>query len=1037
MGNEQSGGGGDGGGGMGHLLNALPSYMHEEHEYRRVARGGSVDDARGVSGSSSEPDLDYRHSDSAMVAAYHSDTINDRSRSAVSIAQSKSGSMSDHEAALRMRKQSAKNNMYRNRSAATAGRARAAAKRKPMTAATDGSERDDATADETYDSVTTYMRMHLRRGLNEESPDSLYLRSIDNVIEAMSRHYGVLMSRFSNLDMIRKRYNMKYVTRLVDKIEMYSATMEHSTGGHAHGDLISKNTMHASMYCNLSSTLMALEHSVTRARAIREDIRSAAKYGAGRRFTNAPSFLECLTSMRDMFMVGCTAELLKKEHHELAESMPCAFAAAVCDRNYIKQAELLDEKSIGKRTRMNGNEYMYSSLARFTHERFTNITNMIAKKERTPLFSVVVPKRYIDGGETKAAGASTPPDKVDFTQEDYVETRRMLVMHYMRRHSDRVVIASPHHELVPVDDVLIESLRNAKDDDGDYQACLRLSEIICENASAASVLLHSSAIYEKRLVSAYVTNVARNVVQNRVGEDVISVPGSRRTHYVGVNTCGAHPPGTPFGVVEMLCNALSNAAILSKAMGSTVYYACSQRDVVLRKNSMYALCGAPDQGPDFFTMAMLAQLCVKHGATDRLVCTLFGVQHCADVTPISNVFVASGQNALVPQIDELRHAKENNNASAPVHVKIASACAWYPSLTAFIVSNLRFVPTFDITLWVRNTRDVSGGVGVGGFTCMDVRVDFFAWSPFFTHDSVTYSSSGGDLVFKFDVSVDDIRKNISQMAPVSVERNHSSDIDRDAEVLFPVSWRGTKVKQYAREQLDRAYGGDTSMFVVDLRKLCVYSYTQSQSAPTYCALMSTSTFDEVTVNMPTMSARARNPARAVSTQRGELCGYRVATERAPANNASNVNWPTADRYRVMNTISEGQGERMRDIHQVSECRPCDIRMSAYAKDLHEDKATGVKCARSLCIEMSIENVDAQRFVWDVMSLYGYWPVTATAQMMSLHMPRFDEFFLKTYAGEKIKQRATAANATLPQHHSHKTTSRRRTSRPSRRSTKRR
>lgn len=851
-----------------------------------------------------------------------------------------------------------------------------------------------------YQSISAFFQQHLRVGLKEQSPDSAYLRQTDVLVEKSVDYYRSVMERFCKLDELRNAYSMKYVQGLLERIAMSEGTIEHSQGGDAHGDIITKTSMLTSLYSNLSSTVMALDHGLQRAIHMRQDLESASKYGTKRgRFRRAPSFIDSMCRMRDMFMIGRASESMRQRLLDVTANVVHPFSAALANRQNLEEALALDEKNKGKRTRMNGCEYMCASWARYANERFDDMMDHVASERKTPLFSIVVPKRVLVFSEQHKKRKSREDDSdgggakntIVYNAYDGLETRRLLLMHYALG-DEHGKLENDTHVLTPVDDALVELLV-CKDDKNALPAYERLAELICENARIATQMLHSSSWYERHLVHVYVSYVAPSVIQKRMGSDSCVLNVRHRRRCVGADVFGPYPPGQPLATVERTLACVCDATNMSQCVGSTVYHTSCGDEAIMKNNALHHVAGSSaEQGPDAWQIIGLLTKCTDPEAAKRAMYDIFATLRCQRVTPLSAVYVASGTNMVVPDRNTLREAVRNRDGAAAIPFYMHITCAWYPCLAAFIIGNMRFAPAFDVTLWAKNADETQ-------YKCVDLRIDYFRTASFFSYDSVRFSRDGHDLLLAFDLNVNDFKNNLSHMAPVSKDHNRDATFTENSEALFPIHWRGINVKAYAKRELDEAYKYRQGAYV-NIRKAHVYSFVQSQSAHLFCSFVSTNIFDELSIVSPTAHIRGSRQSRArltrnaygtECTEQGTLRGHRIGTDISHANDASTTYWSASARYRVMSHILFDRAHDLKEVHELAQCRPCNVRVGVQARDVFEDELTGVECARTIRLTTRISNIDAQKFVAEMMTLDGFWSATSVMQNMSLSTPRFGEY----------------------------------------------
>jgi hypothetical protein len=455
----------------------------------------------------------------------------------------------------------------------------------------------------------------------------------------------------------------------------------------------------------------------------------------------------------DFFMIGCASEIAQRGKHELSASIQHAFGAVLCDRRYLESARRMPEHMVGKRMRMNANEYVIASLVSNSHRNMSASMQQIAENGNAALYSVVVPADYrvavlerIDKAKKeKGEKVKMPP----MSEEDVFEIQRIQMLLFYGVEASSV--ASRRYEIYYTDKRLYQRF-------GGDQTALRVgTDIVVQNMACLIPLVHSVNRIMKQRLSAWVRVAGTTIYQIALGEDSLMCADTTRS--VGAQSIGYPMSDRPMEML-MVRAALRPTRTSSSCHGTTSY-AMSSGHAQLESVNMFARSRkALRQGP-FLEHVLQRAVYSRQGAEQfgkLMEFFALEISYMFSYPELRQLFVVAGSVSVVPP-------PSPNSAEMAL---VTQEC-WL-SLASFVVANMRFAPMFDIILVVYEDN--------GNMDCSEYRVDGYDASSRMIFNSVSHSGDGTSLEISFSLDMTTMKNCICRMPPVGSREGGLMPSDR-------------------------------------------------------------------------------------------------------------------------------------------------------------------------------------------------------------------------------------------------------------------
>jgi hypothetical protein len=830
----------------------------------------------------------------------------------------------------------------------------------------------------------------LRVGLCQDSIDEMYLRMIDSWAENHARQYQKMFAFVRDTDVVSSIHRHWVIAMIIEEIEMNNSAERKASSDVSTSDIDSAHIieypLNASLamgYCNLTMITSLIGYGMA---CTRTDVQSAP--------FNTFNTFEFARVFHDFFMIGCITDVARRGEYALAKSIPHPYGAALCEDAYIDSVNNMKEHSIGARFRMNANEYIIASIVRHSRKSMSDALKTIVNNDEKCVFQVVIPEAYMKAAieSSKSKNQTEPPR---FSQKDFLEAQRLHLQMYLGASPEQV--NSRVYNVRHTDTRLFQILG------GNSQGARILVDLICQNLIALVPLLNFVGTATKSIVERWMRGPARSIYQVRLGEDSYDItPG--RGKVVGMGATTYPTPEKPMAVFS------SRSVYRTRNSPSNMYgvtrYSMSLGHVgMLQINYLAASMRDVRYGPALEDVIELASTVDdSRNYMKTMQCSALKLVYMLAYPDIRQLFVLSGVIATRPPV-----------RGGPPLSTASISHEWWPSFGSFICANMRFVPSFDITLVVDKGRK--------GMDCAEYRIDGFRASAEMIFNSISYGNNGRDVNISFAIDMATMIRCISHMPPVGGHGGGSVP-PRDARVAFPINWSSPDVKHYASDMLNRAYSRSSSG-LVGIRNLTVYSMAQSQSAKSICVIVGTDQIRYMPVISPhASSGRELPPISSGGEGASASCqvhGCRVAMEESMANKVTNMNMDAAERYRVVTravhescrNIASSKTKSVDTPHGIdslSTCFPINARVSVRVPDTFIDERTMVECAESIEITLSLENATYRNSIAEWMDLYGYWSSNAFEQARNLVLPTIDNQFANLEI-ERAKRGVMARSST--------------------------
>lgn len=654
--------------------------------------------------------------------------------------------------------------------------------------------------------------------------------------------------------------------------------------------------------------------------------------------------LPLVQSLYDGFWVGCTGRAVKLNRLDLVDSYPHPISAAMSPacRAYIPSSPHTPRT----RWRMDAAEYATCAITLAAQNELSSILRPLNLNRRV-CFVLAVPDRFTNRRA-----------KVAYDMKDEVaHIMRAIVLDAMK---------------APIEEVQRFGIRmtpvNKRFADGfgkDMDTVLEALSLL--NVAALLPIVHRSALMMADTTRAWLCGPSRSIRQTVIGDDAIAVsvarrhrPGTRVSramtteNKIGPTACASGLGDAPIFVETSVATAargFMGLAVFSISPGSIAErYMQTARGG--RPPSMNTICAAADIGDAAGYAQVMGHLLYAMDLYERR-------------KDLTQLFVARG--LLESAYDPVER-----------RAKLTIGTAIRATPIAFVSTNARFVPTFDITLAM-----ISSDSKV---RCVRYSVDFYAFACHIGFGAFTFVNDGRTMRISFPLTADSIVRALLHM-PTGAAGGDRLPMPSE-EAIIPTHWRGAGVNRFASEVISSHFGDKGGNGVLTLENLRVYSMTPSESSPNVCALVSTARIKSIPASVVPRSINGRTNHTGRETRIGsKLDGFRLVLCAPIAGKMDSGSLKPHDRAALLRHIVDARGQADgENIIRVASCAPCAADVCVKDIYTYTHQSTGVQCAARLTIALDVHMDRAPHVLEDWAALYGFWPTTSMRAIDALQPP---------------------------------------------------
>jgi hypothetical protein len=679
------------------------------------------------------------------------------------------------------------------------------------------------------------------------------------------------------------------------------------------------------------------------------------------RAKNTVSVLKLVQTVYDSFWIGCSARAVCTGDTQAVDPYPHPISIALSGRyrNYKKGSDDTPKT----RCRLDAAEYLVAALCTEARKEMDQVMAPLAKSGYASVV-IAVPQRYL----VKAGSAKEYYDPR--MERQHIARACMIAMTSPNKMQE---IAKYGIQMMPVTKEFFDSLGQ-----GAQQI---IEDITLLNVLSVLPIVFQSADLYKVLLTNWFERSSKCIYQTKIGEDVTisyhkqtSSRRSRRMEMViGPFVFANHDVQDTIMTLFSRCHSTHTniGGVTFYSIAPTIIDIASQRSIrnVTTDRGSRSIRMIP------YTPTLdLACLSADPDDAENFYAFMSGMFFCADFidrkSDLSKLFVIKGilESAPIQRTRQL-NISMNNYVRA--------------SVISFIVANMRFVPSFEISMAM-----IAADSSV---RCERYSVDFYDFACQMTFDAYSYSKDGKSVVISFPITIGNIMTALSTMTTGSSGGGLLPQ--KNEELVIPTHWMGEDVKRYASGTLSESVHFRGNNGVISIKNMRIYSMQPSETEPNLCALVSSNSVKNLPIIVPHKTvSRTDAPGGQETALRCLIRGHRLFLGAPIAGKIDSGYLTSHDRTKILREVTDNsEGPDGVNILHISRCAetPAIVCIRNVSSVIHE--STGIQCATGFTICIKVDMIENHRTLEEWSSLYGFWSISSYRAIGSLSMPAQTRF----------------------------------------------